>query len=503
MVPFGSKALWGFGFLAVVAAVAYGAATSDNTGGAVLAFVATGAPAPRRRGRAGRPRSGAVVRAGHPARRRNTQSAAGRRSRAPWPIVGCRRRGDAGRRRRHQRRRRRRRRGPAGRRPARVDVAAVERALDLHQPLRRPPEGAPPAAGRAPRRRGLPRRRSWSISLSRIFLALPENGTRAVALAVALVVLLSAFAVAASERMARTALTLLIVFAFASVIGAGVAGLAHGERKFEKPTKPVPTPRSRPASTRPSPQPPRRPEERATPVRSDPRHARSPAAPGATGTPAPPPVGRGGGRRRRGRGGGRRRADLIGGPGRQAAVRHRPVVHPGPGGGRRAVRHPGVRAGPAGGPDLLRRVVRALRERAAADRAPLGELAAPRTGHAPGSSGSTSSISARTGPTSSAGRGSRSPPASTTTAGWVAAGRSTGSRSRCSSPPTGTSSPTTGGSCRRPGSTLSSAASRRPVDDRRRGSALRGPMTWHGGLPRDKLQPVVPRLRRLVRSNVP
>ncbi len=79
-----------------------------------------------------------------------------------------------------------------------------------------------------------------TISLSRIFLALPENGTRGVALAVALVILLSAFAVAASERMARTALLLLIGFAFVCLVGAGVAGIAHGERHFETPTKPVP-----------------------------------------------------------------------------------------------------------------------------------------------------------------------------------------------------------------------------------------------------------------------
>ncbi len=79
-----------------------------------------------------------------------------------------------------------------------------------------------------------------TISLSRIFLALPENGTRGVALAVALVILLSAFAVAASERMARTALLLLIGFAFVCLVGAGVAGISHGERHFETPTKPVP-----------------------------------------------------------------------------------------------------------------------------------------------------------------------------------------------------------------------------------------------------------------------
>ena len=73
------------------------------------------------------------------------------------------------------------------------------------------------------------------ISLSRVFLALPEQGTRAVALAVAIVILISAFTVAASSRMARTALMLLSAFALLSVIGAGAVSVAHGERKFEKP----------------------------------------------------------------------------------------------------------------------------------------------------------------------------------------------------------------------------------------------------------------------------
>ncbi len=76
-------------------------------------------------------------------------------------------------------------------------------------------------------------------SLSRIFLALPEQGTRAVALAIAVVVLISAFAVAASERMARTAMLALCAFALACAVGAGAAGLAHGERTFEKPTKSI------------------------------------------------------------------------------------------------------------------------------------------------------------------------------------------------------------------------------------------------------------------------
>src|SRR5579862_9254027 len=76
-------------------------------------------------------------------------------------------------------------------------------------------------------------------SLSRVFLALPEDGTRIVALVIAVVILASAFAIAASERMARTALALLSAFALICAIGAGAAGLAHGERKFEQSTKPI------------------------------------------------------------------------------------------------------------------------------------------------------------------------------------------------------------------------------------------------------------------------
>ncbi len=75
-----------------------------------------------------------------------------------------------------------------------------------------------------------------AISLSRIFLALPEQGTRAVALAIAAVVLVAAFVIAASAQMARTALKLLTGFAVVAAVAAGIVGVAHGERKFEKPT---------------------------------------------------------------------------------------------------------------------------------------------------------------------------------------------------------------------------------------------------------------------------
>jgi hypothetical protein len=78
-----------------------------------------------------------------------------------------------------------------------------------------------------------------AISLSRVLLALSEQGTRIVAFAVAAAIILSGFAIAATERMARTALLLLCSFALLAVVGAGVAGLVHGERHFVTPhTKP-------------------------------------------------------------------------------------------------------------------------------------------------------------------------------------------------------------------------------------------------------------------------
>jgi cytochrome c oxidase subunit IV len=78
-----------------------------------------------------------------------------------------------------------------------------------------------------------------AISLSRVLLAVSEQGTRYVAFAVAAVVIISGFAIAASERMARTALALLCSFALLAAVGAGIAGMVHGERHFETPkTKP-------------------------------------------------------------------------------------------------------------------------------------------------------------------------------------------------------------------------------------------------------------------------
>lgn len=233
MVPFASKALWGLGALAVVAAIAYGVATNDSSGGAILAFVATGAIL-----------LGVVVVIADPDREPffvagaplSEQTAVGGRPSvpSPWPLIAAVALGALA--------------IGAATDAVVVVIAAILLAVSgvgwLLQTWTEHPTYTGQYAARLKERLLLPVGLPVGvaslvavivISLSRIFLALPENGTRAVALAVALVILLSAFAVAASERMARTALTLLIVFAFASLIGAGVAGLVHGERKFEKP----------------------------------------------------------------------------------------------------------------------------------------------------------------------------------------------------------------------------------------------------------------------------
>jgi len=237
VVPFGSKALWGFGALAAVAAVAYGAATNDGSGGAILAFVATGAVL-----------LGVLVIVADPDRAPWVAPDASLAEQAPvgpppslpsaWPVgaaIGL---------------------GVLAVAAATNAVAVVAAVVVLAvvgvgwllQASSEHPSYAGHYAARLKERLLLPVGLPVGvaslvaiivISLSRIFLALPENGTRGVALAIALVVLISAFAVAASERMARMAMTLLIAFAFVCLVGAGLAGIAHGERKFEKP-KPIP-----------------------------------------------------------------------------------------------------------------------------------------------------------------------------------------------------------------------------------------------------------------------
>jgi len=237
MVTFASRALWALGLLTAVAAITYGWTTNDDSGGTLLAFLAVGA----------------IVLA--------VAVAFADADRAPWYAPGAPVGYEA----------------PVGGRPSLPAPWPVLGALGLAVlALGAASEGgvviiagvvmAVAAGGWAlqqwsehplySRRYSLRLRERVlipiglpflvlaliaviTISLSRIFLALPENGTRAVALAVAVVVLLSAFAVAASARMARTALLLLIGFAFACLVGAGIAGIAHGERTFEGPTKPV------------------------------------------------------------------------------------------------------------------------------------------------------------------------------------------------------------------------------------------------------------------------
>jgi hypothetical protein len=237
VVPFGSKALWGFAVLALVAALAYGWSTGDASGGAILGSVAAGAVL-----------LGVLVVVADP-------------DRAPWVAPDAPLAEEA----------------PVGGRPSfpsvwplagavALGVLAVAAASNgvvvlaavillavagggwMFQQWSEHPTYTSRYAARLKERLLLPVGLPvgvfclvavLAISLSRIFLALPENGTRAVALAIAVVIIVSAFVVAASDRMARTALTLLVVFAFASLIGAGIAGIAHGERKFDKPTKPI------------------------------------------------------------------------------------------------------------------------------------------------------------------------------------------------------------------------------------------------------------------------
>jgi plastocyanin len=73
-----------------------------------------------------------------------------------------------------------------------------------------------------------------ALSLSRVLLAVPDQASRAIALAVAIIILAGAFTVSASQRMARTALSLLSAFALVALVAAGAVSYAHGERHFEK-----------------------------------------------------------------------------------------------------------------------------------------------------------------------------------------------------------------------------------------------------------------------------
>jgi hypothetical protein len=238
MVPFASKGLWALGILTGIAALTYGWTTNDDSGGILLAFLA----------------GGAMILA--------VAVAVADADQAPWFVPGAPVASQP----------------PVGGRPLLpsgwplfaavslavlalgaaseggvVIIAGVLMALAgtgwAFQSWAENPVYTPRYAHRLRDRLVIPVGLPIlvlsliaiiTISLSRIFLALPEDGTRIVALAVAFVVLISGFVIAASERMARTALLLLIGFAFACLLGAGIAGIAHGERHFEPPTKPVP-----------------------------------------------------------------------------------------------------------------------------------------------------------------------------------------------------------------------------------------------------------------------
>jgi hypothetical protein len=238
MVPFTSKALWALGLLTAIAAISYGWTTNDDSGGTLLAFIAAAAivlAVAVSIADADRPiwyAPGTPVANQPPVGGRPLLP-------APWPVLAA----------------------------ASLGVLALGAASDggvviiagvlmavaaigwVFEEWAESPIYVQRYASRVRERLVIPVLLPIlvlaliaiiTISLSRVFLALPEDGTRAVALAVAVVILLSAFAVAASERMARTALLLLIGFAFVCLVGAGVAGIAHGERTFEKLTKPIP-----------------------------------------------------------------------------------------------------------------------------------------------------------------------------------------------------------------------------------------------------------------------
>lgn len=238
MVPFGTKALYGMAFLAAIAAFVMGVVTSDAVGTTLLIFVSGGAAA-----------VGTVILVADPDRAPwfapdtplGQQSPAGGRPAmpSPWPLGAAVALGllalgavtDAV--------------VIAG---AAVLMAVVGVGWFLQQFSEHPSFTAHYGA-RLKERLVLPILLPLGVialvaviaaSLSRIFLALPEQGTRAVALAVAVVILFSATAIAMSgDRMGRTALALLSGLALVCVIGAGIAGLSHGERKFETP-KPIP-----------------------------------------------------------------------------------------------------------------------------------------------------------------------------------------------------------------------------------------------------------------------
>jgi hypothetical protein len=237
VVPLGTKALFGMAFLGAIAAFVYGVVTDDTSATTVLVFAAAGAAA-----------IGVLVLFADPDRAPwfapdtavGQQAPVGGRPAlpSPWPLVGAVALGVLA----------------LG---AAVDAVVITGAAVLIavvvvgwflQHFSEHHTYTARYGARLKERLVLPIGLPLLVfvlvaviaaSLSRVFLALPEQGTRAVALAIAVVILVSASAIAMTERMARNALAVLTAFAFVCVVAAGIVGVTHGERKFEKP-KPIP-----------------------------------------------------------------------------------------------------------------------------------------------------------------------------------------------------------------------------------------------------------------------
>ena len=74
------------------------------------------------------------------------------------------------------------------------------------------------------------------LSLSRVLLAVPENGSRVIAIAVAAAILLLAFLIAYRPKVGSSVLATLLALGAVALIAAGIAGGVAGERTIEKPT---------------------------------------------------------------------------------------------------------------------------------------------------------------------------------------------------------------------------------------------------------------------------
>ena len=72
------------------------------------------------------------------------------------------------------------------------------------------------------------------LSLSRVLLAVSENGSRIIAIAVATVILLVAFLIAYRPRIGSSVLAGILGIAAVALIGFGIAGGVSGERDMEK-----------------------------------------------------------------------------------------------------------------------------------------------------------------------------------------------------------------------------------------------------------------------------